>query len=437
MIYKKPVIAKNDIWANGTNAIIDEPSTEKIRKGFFFTEIPTVNTVNWMENLYMGYFAYINQVGIPEYLHNYLYFKGSVVNDLSAGKIYISEQDNNLGNPLVPPYWREITNSLSNFRDVEINNLAQKEILVYDSNIKKFVNKTPNSLDIFIDKNDRNGYLGHKTTFCDIDDEYISSKITPDLFDVEFSVDKILKYINKKYFKEINNIKKSSKDNFGIFESKDTLNGFEINSNNQFNESNSEIKYNNESVFTRSGQWVVPSGINQIKIDFSGGGGGGGISSKTGFNGVLLGGGSGHHKSITLQVQENDVIYIEIGLGGYAGSDGQRTVIKHNSNMYISKGGKTSSYKGNGLINEYQKHDGIFIGFENEPNYSLEWVDDWDYWVNGYGGEASQKWHGGSRTGQIAFYGAGGAAISDNTNIVMDNKRFGKGGDGYAIIYYN
>ena len=93
---------------------------------------------------------------------------------------------------------------------------------------------------------------------------------------------------------------------------------------------------------TSSKNWTVPAGTTTVLVRMFGGGGGGGDHNQSSYG---YGGGGGGEMAVgTIDVTPGDVIYIKIGHGGAAGSDGETTMFGD----YLSANGGKRSANGNG-----------------------------------------------------------------------------------------
>jgi len=482
--FEKPIFKEEDIWCNFPESIedIEKPSDSKIDIGWKLSEIPKHNFANWQDNITSHFYAYINQEGILPWDSDVSYTKGSVVkfNNL----LYFSLVDNNLNNdPTDINFWKPNKTKLSDYYDVQISNLQDGQILAYKEDIKKWIND-----DITIDfyfEPEENIILGYTNYSYD----YSLNKI--DFNDIKnelLNYDKekyIILYNDKWFFEKLNSIKikykdiknnldfsnlsreifkKSSKTDLGIFDSEKTENGYIINLKNEDtydtydtsisikNQKRKLKDYNNSISFVKNEIWNVPSGVSEIMLHVVGGGGAG-IRGKNP-NIVYYGGKSGEYIRQIINVNDGDILNIRIGSGGSInaaeqnGFNGEKTIVNISGSINIDiiadggAGGSLSDefYKGDGgkNTNPYTNkdyYDGIYVGIDLNNEYNIDWIKYWDEWINGYGGQSSAFADGGSRTGVIPMYGAGGAAVHISDNY-LNNDLFCAGGNGLVIIEY-
>ena len=95
----------------------------------------------------------------------------------------------------------------------------------------------------------------------------------------------------------------------------------------------------------------------------------------------------------------------------------------------IASGGDGGKY---GSHSYYGYGKSVYSECTGETYY--DGIHTWRPWrVSGWGGQASQFGHGGSRKGRRAGHGAGGAAVS-HYYYYYDNEYYNKGGDGIVMI---
>jgi len=193
-------------------------------------------------------------------------------------------------------------------------------------------------------------------------------------------------------------------------------------------------------IFTFNGSFTVPNGVTYIRLDIQGAGGSGAVGDNDGYHSG--GGYAGEFKTILEQVNESAILNINIGNGGTPsnfssllnGETGESTSViinytSGNTKIISASGGKgglarDNRYTGNGgtrrsnITGLYYK-DGLH-------SYNSRGV-------SCYGGQASEFGNGGSQSGQIPAYGAGGTAVSLH-GTSYDNPSYCIGGDGIVII---
>ena len=198
----------------------------------------------------------------------------------------------------------------------------------------------------------------------------------------------------------------------------------------------------------------VPNKVTKIEIYMSGAGGSGAIGEADDYHSG--GGYAGEYKNIIIDVVPNENWDINLGAGGKAsdylipkdGVEGGVTTITKATDptiQYVCRGGqggkvRYAGYKGQGAYldsplysDTYNLETRFYDGMHSQrPGL-----------ISCYGGQASNFGHGGSRSGQLTGYGAGGSAISkhiENTTTgeiyheVYDSQGFNVGGDGVILI---
>ncbi len=463
--YEKPIFQEEDIWCNSPDNpdSINPPDDNKKSIGWLFGEIPPHNFANWQDNIESHYFVYLNQHGIPEWDSNISYTKGAIVVDGSI--VYTSLYDNNLGilPGTDPSAWRTNHTKLSDYFDTDIQSPNDGDIIVYRESDNKWANVVVTT-DLYFEKHE-NDYLGIYNILKPITNKDILNNIQKNIeFGlIMFTENSIfeVKDIKVNYSEIKDNIildekmfKKSSKEYYGLFHTKETSLGFEINTIQEYEEEiqYNQINYTNNVVFTKDDTWTVPAGITQITVHVVGGGGSGSIGKD--IQKTYGGGEAGQYIYQTYNVQENDVIDIFIGSGGVVPQSEGNGFNGTNSSINISGsitetliagggiGGKIDqdSYNGDGNIvtNNYTGdiyYDGIFVGFDINCGCNIKWISYWDKWINGYGGQASAFSNGGSRSGVVPMFGAGGAS-THVSGTFLDNELFCRGADGVVVIEY-
>ena len=197
-------------------------------------------------------------------------------------------------------------------------------------------------------------------------------------------------------------------------------------------------------VFKTNGNFQIPNGVYEVELCLQGAGGSGGIGSRDGYH--TGGGYAGQFIKKTIQVQPGQMFNINLGAGGAPmppltsltdGEKGGDTIVTLPDASTITAQGGTggratsTAYAGNGksIISEclrtdtgdgtYKLYDGLHM--------------DGPISTSTYGGQASNFGHGGSRTGRIPGYGAGGSGISIY-EASYDNSNICNGGDGLVTM---
>jgi hypothetical protein len=436
--YIKPEIKENEIWCNNPDnpGDIIAPSASKFEEGFYYTEVPKHYVVNYVDNLITSYLFELNTYGISHWRSDIEYQKGTVViHKHSDGSLhfYRSEINGNFNqDPEASPNWKEERQKLSDFQDTNFVNLQQDDIFYFDSSTNEW-------------KNDQES----RVILRSIDDGLLKSN-NSFINGGEFSFLKDLKTIGvTRNDLDVYSINKNSKG-LVIEDFKNTeITGTGIKS------------YNTQEIFTSDSKFTVPSGVTEIKVHLVGAGGSGSIAKGNNPYGIYGGGGAGKYNYKTFSVSAGEEFLIKIGEGGESfvkqvqqdpnatdtnGNSGGKSYFKHQGNVLLEcsggNGGRINSpsYPGNDAvkvspINKKEYRDGLFIGLMDYENVKIDWIKTW-VWGNTYGGEASVLSHGGSRSGFMPRYGAGGAAVV--ASGTPDNRKtINQGGNGVCIIEYN
>jgi len=216
------------------------------------------------------------------------------------------------------------------------------------------------------------------------------------------------------------------------------INGIESNDSNSDEGTTSEnpgIK-----IYRTNGNFYIPKGYNNIKLQMQGGGGSGAIGEPDGYHSG--GGFAGEYVEKIIDASNIDMIQVFSGNGGIPsaydsasdGVDGSRSrIIIHFSSggykMINAAGGlggkmKDVKYQGNG---ESLKSDVTGLYYKDGLHSQRPQE------ISCYGGQASNFGNGGSRSGQTTGPAAGGSAISFKEQI-YDNPEFCIGGDGVIVF---
>lgn len=171
------------------------------------------------------------------------------------------------------------------------------------------------------------------------------------------------------------------------------------------------------NVFTSSGTFTIPAGINVVKVTVVGGGGGGSGGSST-IPG--RGGGAGAAGiSFLRNLTSGNTILVTVGAGG-TGSDG-------NSNAPGNTGGNSIVQSGTQIITTITAFGGNGGEYGGNPGGGNT-ASGADLNIKGGGGGATGASTQGSGSGGNSIFGAGGRA---RTNGVADNGgNYGGGGGG-------
>lgn len=172
-------------------------------------------------------------------------------------------------------------------------------------------------------------------------------------------------------------------------------------------------------VFTSSGTWTKPAGVNKIKVTVTGGGGGGAGGSSAFSTGGSGGGGAGGTSIEFIDVSAVSSVTVTVGGGGSGGSNGS----SGSSGGSSSFGAYLSATGGGGgiLINTTPSGGGAGgSGIGGDIN------------IDGGGGGAGDKGepsYGGSGLGGSSYWGGGGAGV-DRSNGSNNGEAYGSGGSG-------
>jgi len=208
------------------------------------------------------------------------------------------------------------------------------------------------------------------------------------------------------------------------YTSPNRIHEYAVTSSNNINESDKSIHNvgstaarSGSKVFKTNGNFYVPLGHYKLKVCFNGAGGSGSIGSRW-WNKYWGGGGyAGEFVSMTLDVNPGDMISFNIGAGGSLSHTGNYTngvkggdtiITLPDGKSHTAKGGNGGSWSTSG----YGGY-GATVYSECTGKTYRDGMHSWrPWWVSGWGGQASNFGHGGSRSGRIAGDGAGGASVS-------------------------
>ena len=183
--------------------------------------------------------------------------------------------------------------------------------------------------------------------------------------------------------------------------------------------------FNSHQVFTSSGTWTKPTGINKVKVTVTGGGGGGGGGNP---NWNAKGGGGGGGTAIeVIDVSSVSSVTVTVGNGGGGGAanggggdsgDGGAG----GTSSFGSYCSATGGYGGTNGVDPSSKTRGVGSG----GDINLTGGDGTQY-----EGGASSSDEGGSTTGGASFWGGGGMGCTgDGVHSGGVGQAYGSGGGG-------
>ena len=418
MTLDRPIIKETEIWAYSPDSPDDvqKPSDTKIAEGFHYTEIPKHYHVNYFDNLITTQLYSLETTGVQPWNQDITYQKGAVVSYVNTSgnyQFYVSLENENTDVPEGSSKWRTEKNNLHQFLDTNFTSLQQDDIFYYDGATKEWKNAQESAP--FINRI-KEGYVVSNGAHYKAEPNDLEQIIEKEFFNTEYIL-------------------------------KETDNGLVI---------DKETKsYNTTQIFTYNTDFQIPDTVTEISVHVIGGGGSGAIGSGDNQSQSYGGGNCGKHKHQVFQVTPLEILTIEIGHGGDSGlvyngveSDGNpggaTTVYDSNNQILLradgGKGGRIGGayYRGNNqekvsAIDGKTYNSGLFVSIASD--IELKWMETWK-WGNTYGGEASELSHGGSKSGALPKYGAGGCAAFD-VKTPENKPQLNRGGNGICIIQYN
>ena len=172
-----------------------------------------------------------------------------------------------------------------------------------------------------------------------------------------------------------------------------------------------------QQVFTSSGTWTKPSGINLIKVCVTGGGGGGGSGNST--HNARGGGGGGGTAIEVIDVSSVSSVTVTVGSGGAGGAAGENNGSTGGTSSFGSYCSATGGYGGR------TQPSASTAGVGSGGDINISGGDGTQY--EGGGSSADE---GGSTTGGASYWGGGGQGAGGNGNDVRNGQAYGSGGGG-------
>ncbi len=236
---------------------------------------------------------------------------------------------------------------------------------------------------------------------------------------------------------------------YKYYTSPNTQHEYAVTASNSINESDKSIPdvgstaaRSGSKIYKTNGNFTVPLGHYKLTICLNGAGGSGSIGSRW-WNRYWGGGGyAGEYVKTTIDVNPGDIIMFTIGAGGSLtntgnyqnGAKGGDTIITLPDGRTITaKGGNGGSWSTSG----YAGYGGTIYSDCTGKTYR-DGMHSWrPYWVSGWGGQASNFGHGGSRSGRVAGPGAGGSSVSRYYYWwywYYDRIVYNKGGNGIVMF---
>ena len=181
--------------------------------------------------------------------------------------------------------------------------------------------------------------------------------------------------------------------------------------------------FNSHQVFTSSGTWTKPTGVNKVKVTVTGGGGGGGGGNPN-WN-SRGGGGAGGTAIEVIDVSSVSSVTVTVGTAGSGGSSGSSDGGDGGNGGTSSFGSycsATGGYGGTNGVDPASKTRGVGSG----GDINLTGGDGTQY-----EGGMSQSDEGGSTDGGSSYWGGGGMGCTgDGVHVGGTGQAYGSGGGG-------